>query len=156
MPIVLGLLGLQLWLARSRGEIWTHGGAVRRADRPLLFRVGFALYGLVFALFVVLVVLETWRAFAPPPLSERMTRLYPSAAAARKVEGHVILTCRVTPEYGVKDCRVASETPPAYGFGAAAIQAATLTTLSQADRARAIPGQFINLPIRFKLPTDKR
>jgi TonB family protein len=156
LPVLMGVAVWQLWRARTRGELAARGAIVSRADSPVLFLTGVIIYSAVLVAFATMAVLMAYRALAPLPLAQRMAGYYPSAAAAQKVEGHATLRCRVTPAYGVKDCQVTSETPPSYGFGPAAIQVATLMTLPPADRGKIQPGQFINLPIRFKLPSDRR
>jgi hypothetical protein len=65
----------------------------------------------------------------------------------------VVLHCTVTQAFGVKDCAVTSETPPGMGFGASALQISALYVVPQKDRALAHPGDALNLPIRFKMPT---
>jgi TonB family protein len=152
VPVLAGLCAWQLWRAGARGEIAARGNVVRRADAPALFLIGVIIYSAVLIVFSAVAVLMAYRALFPP-LAERMGGYYPRAAVAQKIEGHATLRCRVTTAYGVKDCQVTSETPPSYGFGSAAIQIAALTTLPPAERGRIQPGQFINLPIRFKLPT---
>ncbi|HEX3364428.1 TonB family protein [Phenylobacterium sp.] len=154
LPVVMGVAAWQLWRARTRGEFAARGNVIRYADSPGLFLTGVIIYSAVLAGFAAVAVLMAYRALVPLPLAQRMAGYYPSAAVAKKVEGHATLRCRVTPAYGVKDCQVTSETPPSYGFGAAAIQVATLMTLPPADRGTIRPGQFINLPIRFKLPAE--
>jgi TonB family protein len=157
IPLVMGFSGWQLWLAFTRGEVSSqYGGPVRRADAPIRFWFTAGAHALLILLFAAVGAVLAWRAIHPPPLEERIAALYPRAAVEQKVEGHAILACTVRPSYGVKDCRVASETPPAVGFGRAAIEIAKLITLPERDRGSTRPGQTINLPIRFKLPAGDR
>jgi TonB family protein len=151
-PLIAGILVWNLWRAFARGEVWSRGGVVARAKSPILFWIFVAMHG---TLLIALLVASAIHILFPPPLAERIAALYPRAAVAQKVEGHAVLSCTVTPSYGVKDCWVASESPPAVGFGPAAVEIAKLITLSGPDRTHVHPGQSISLPIRFKLPAGK-
>jgi TonB family protein len=153
------LAGATAWLIRravTRGEVVGRFGVVTRADNPATFwmAVGFNVAALL--VFGALALTLAARAISLSPAAERATALYPSRAAAQKASGLVVLRCTVTPAFGVKDCAVASETPPGLGFGAAALQISALQVLPAKDRPRAQPGQRINLPIRFKMPDVRR
>lgn len=54
----------------------------------------------------------------------------PQRARMDSVNGQVLLTCRVLRSTRVTDCRVTSERPRFYGFGQAALQAASLFRLN--------------------------
>jgi TonB family protein len=157
---VLALSGFglwQLWTAWSRGEVRSrYGGMVRRADQPIAFWTIVAASAIFPLACAVAAVLIAWRTLVPPPLAQRESALYPTRAAAQNVSGLVVLRCTVTETYGVKDCSVVSESPPGQGFAASALQISALQVLPEKDRARAVPGSEINLPIRFKIPTPKR
>jgi hypothetical protein len=147
------------WLIRRaviHGEVVGRFGVVTRADNPAGFwmAVGFNVAALL--VFGAIALTLAARAIAPPPAAERAAALYPSRAAAQKASGLVVLRCTVTPAFGVKDCAVAAETPPGLGFAASALQISALEVLPAKDRARAQPGQRINLPIRFKMPDNNR
>jgi hypothetical protein len=145
-----------LWRALTRGEVVGHfAGVVRRADAPFSFWLVVAVNIMALTVFGTAGVILAWRALVPPPVAQRATMLYPSRAVAQNASGLVILHCTVTPAFGVKDCTVASETPTGMGFAASALQISALEILPQKDRARAAPGQVINLPIRFKMPVKQ-
>jgi hypothetical protein len=142
-----------LWRAITRGEVVGQLGAFTRADAPIGFWLAVSVNALALAVFGAAALLLAWRALVPAPLAQRESALYPTHARAQNVSGLAILRCTVTEAFGVKDCSVTSETPPGLGFGASALQVSALYVLPQKDRARARPGQPINLPIRFKMPT---
>ncbi|WP_293366932.1 hypothetical protein [Phenylobacterium sp.] len=155
LPIVIGLFSWSLWRAFTRGELPPRVGGIRKTEAPIKFWVVVSVYGLAVAVWAAAGVLGIYRVFHPRPLAERIASYYPVAAVRQKVGGHAVLNCAVTSGYGVKDCHVVSESPPAMGFGPAALQISKLVTLPDRDRVGVHPGQVINLPIRFKLPVRK-
>ena len=64
---------------------------------------------------------------APPPAAPGASaqpsgdRYYPERAQREEVQGSARLDCRVTETLTLADCSIVSETPPGYGFGAAAV-----------------------------------
>lgn len=147
--------GWQVWAAHARRQaVARGGGAIRRSEAPRLFWTTVCVAGMTLATFAAVVALAAHRLLVPP-LGDRAAALYPSRALEQSVQGLVILHCTVTPDYGVKDCRVASETPAGMGFGASALQISALEVIPAKDRPRAKPGEPINLPIRFKMPEQK-
>jgi hypothetical protein len=155
--LALAFAAIAAWLLRraiTRGEVMgTFGAVFTRADAPIAFWLTAGVNALTLAVFGAAALVLAWRALIPAPLAQRESALYPTHARAQNVSGLVILHCTVTEAFGVKDCAVTSETPPGLGFGPSALQVSALFVLPQKDRARARPGQPINLPIRFKMPT---
>jgi hypothetical protein len=147
------LSGWLTWRAVTRGEVvGRFGGPITRTGAPVSFWLTVGVNALTLAAFAGAALVLVWHALVPAPLAQGQSALYPTRALAQNASGLVILRCTVTETFGVKDCSVASETPPGMGFAASALQVSALFALPQKDRARAAPGQSINLPIRFKIP----
>jgi TonB family protein len=93
----------------------------------------------------------------PPPSGDWVRkppvfRYYPERAQAERVEGVATLDCEVTPEGALQNCLVAAEDPPGWGFGATALQLATLFHMKPVANGTAPSSGRVEVPIRFKLP----
>jgi TonB family protein len=87
------------------------------------------------------------------PSGEDLTRLYPKAALAKKLEGFATIQCHVTAAGGLADCRTIDESPLGEGFGEAALaMASTFKMRPMAKDGAPVDGGTIRIPIRFKLP----
>lgn len=87
------------------------------------------------------------------PTGEAMLAAYPAAARLAHAGGRVVLSCAVTAQGGLEECRVLSQSPEGQGFGTAAL------TLARGFRMRTeladgspAEGRRISVPIRFVLP----
>jgi TonB family protein len=89
------------------------------------------------------------------PTAENLMVVFPPAALEKGVGGRAVLTCEVSVEGLLRKCKVDSETPPAMGFG----QAALALTPQFRMRPKTIDGvpvtAFVSLPINWPEP-DRR
>ncbi|HVK81638.1 MAG TPA: hypothetical protein VM915_13615 [Verrucomicrobiae bacterium] len=83
------------------------------------------------------------------PTAAQVYATYPERALREGIEGDVRLLCTVRDDRKL-DCAIHSETPIAYGFGAAAMRLAVLYTVS-ADDPRVAVGNRVILPIAYRL-----
>ena len=74
---------------------------------------------------------------------------YPRGALSQGVGGIVVLRCKVAVAGKLKDCVIHEETPPGFGFGEAALQAAPeLTALP--GLPGVVPGATVQYSITFR------
>ena len=150
-----GFATYQLCSAINRNRILDRRyGWVERAERPSVFWLYVWLNALVLVGGLGFSACEVWRESGLRPFAERAAELYPSEAADEEVSGRVIVSCTVTPTYGLRDCEVVESSPPGYHFGEAALKIAKAMTLPEKDRRVGRPGRVVRVPIRFKMPED--
>jgi TonB family protein len=143
----------QLWRAYSQGMIRGRGVDYNRRDNPIRFWmtvVACLIFPLLMIVYGALLVDRTWLR----PGLDHYSHVYPRQAQRENVESRVILRCKVAPSYRLRDCTVGWEERPGYGFGQSALQVAASYTLPEKDRARTQPGQTINFPVAFKMPSE--
>ena len=87
------------------------------------------------------------------PSDRDLQGVWPLAAAKMKVNGRAAITCVVTIEGLLADCRVVSETPPGAGFGQAALLLAPrfLMRPPMID-GKPVGGQQVTIPLNFEGP----
>ncbi|HEY3951314.1 M56 family metallopeptidase [Phenylobacterium sp.] len=87
--------------------------------------------------------------WAAKPKGEDVARVYPKANQDR-MGGSAAIDCRFAGDGRLTACKVASETPPGDGFGAAALALAPLFQAKPLSKSgEAVAGRAIRIPIRF-------
>jgi TonB family protein len=87
------------------------------------------------------------------PVAADITRFYPAAAKATKLEGSATITCRVDDEGRLGQCQLLREAPEGAGFGQAALSLADTFQMKPLDKeGRATAGQDVRIPFKFALP----
>lgn len=87
-----------------------------------------------------------------PPTTSVM-RIYPPKALIAEKSGKVTLRCSVSESFGVTSCKVMSENPRGYGFGAAAIELVRSFRMKSAtlDDLPVVPGMIVTFDVPFRL-----
>lgn len=90
----------------------------------------------------------SWSAMAIPA--------FPTTPAAQNVErARVRLSCIISPDWGLTDCQVESESPPDAGFGASALRSARESRLNPPANGTDIRGQLLLFVMRFEPSGDR-
>ena len=103
--------------------------------------------------------LATSQPVVPPhwerkPSGDDLMEAYPPAAASKDIEGRAIMVCTVDVYGDMDDCDVVSETPPGWGFGAAALRISLRLHMSPQLRNGVPEPSRVRIPIRFALPKE--
>jgi TonB family protein len=87
------------------------------------------------------------------PDADAMSRYYPPFAVFMSLQGRVRVSCVVTTSGSLSDCRVVSEVPAGFGFGAAALNMTDEFEMAPRTVDGApVGGARVNIPLRFGLP----
>lgn len=86
------------------------------------------------------------------PDGDKIARFYPERAQREEMEGAVTLTCIVGVDTRLRDCKVASETPLAYGFGEAALALSGDMRMAPAIRQGLPVESLVRVPLAFRMP----
>lgn len=85
-----------------------------------------------------------------PPNARDFARFYPHRALDQGRSGRVVLDCVAQPN-GMLDCSVASENPPGYGFGQAAVGISRQVRIQPTmPDGRSVAGGHLRLPLTFR------
>lgn len=89
------------------------------------------------------------------PSKAEIKAAYPPSALTRKITGKAELSCLITPEKTLTDCRVDQEIPAGEGFGPAALTLADRYRLQATDElGRDVVGRRDRIEITFLAPGD--
>lgn len=89
------------------------------------------------------------------PSKDEIKAAYPPSALARKITGKAELSCLITPDKTLSDCRVDRESPASEGFGAAAMTLTSRYRLQTTDElGREVVGRRDKIEITFLAPGD--
>lgn len=130
-------------------------GRARRAGGILAFVAltlggGYAAWAAQPAPAEAMVVQPDW---VSRPTGADLVRLYPADAVARRVEGMVLMQCRVERDGALTACVILREGPQDVGFGDAALEMAPLFRMKPMSRdGRPVAGGVVRIPIRFVVP----
>lgn len=83
------------------------------------------------------------------PNMAQLNAAWPRAALQARQEGGAVVVCRVTTGGALADCRVRSETPTGYGFGAAALLLTPNFQMKPATHDGAPVSSQVSIPIKF-------
>lgn len=87
------------------------------------------------------------------PSYEMVKAVTPKVAREKRIEGRVVMDCRVDAQGRMGGCLVISEEPNALGLGAAALKLAPYYKLSPTlPDGRSVGGGVVRLPINFGSP----
>jgi protein TonB len=86
------------------------------------------------------------------PTNEDMVRYYPPRANTLEKEGSATISCVVTEQGTMSNCRVVSETPSGFQFGDAALKMSKIFKMRpKTEDGRPVGGASWSTTIRFKL-----
>lgn len=84
--------------------------------------------------------------------SSEILAVYPAEAQRHRVSGRITMHCIVATDGQLKDCEVASEDPPGWGFGQAGLRLTPLFRMTPGE-VHGVPVESeLLLPLRFQSP----
>jgi protein TonB len=87
------------------------------------------------------------------PSDQDLIAAYPAEARKRGVRGAAVLDCGLTDGGRLTDCQIAQESPPGYGFGAAALRVSTRFQMTAFyPDGRPVAGGRVQIPVHFGPP----
>jgi TonB family protein len=87
------------------------------------------------------------------PTGQDLANVFPKKAIEEGRAGKATIACQVTVEGFLQNCKVTSESPKDYNFGAAGLQLAPQFRMSPKIRGgKAVPGGSVTIPINWGAP----
>jgi len=86
------------------------------------------------------------------PRPEDFVAVFPMEAFRRGIGGRAKVSCTVTPQGTLRDCKVLEEDPPGLGFGAAALALMPQFMMKPATEGGRAVASTVNIPITFASP----
>lgn len=87
------------------------------------------------------------------PTGEDLARYFPDRAQKESVSGKATITCGVTAQGLLENCKVLKEAPKGYGFGEAAVGMASAFRMSpKRIDGQAVEGGRVTIPLVFNVP----
>lgn len=87
------------------------------------------------------------------PTPEMLRAVWPKAAMGKaRADGKALISCKVSVQGTLFDCKVESESPPGLGFGSAAIAMAPQLLMNPATRNGQPFVSTVRIPVDFKIP----
>jgi TonB family protein len=121
----------------------------RDAPRPITFRFTANPPAVTPDVFARPMIIEPDWAAAVAPINP----VYPKAAFRAGVSGRATLSCEVSVEGRLQDCKVIDETPPGYDFGDAALKLSRYFRMTpQLRDGVPVGGAKVTFPVAFALP----
>jgi TonB family protein len=89
------------------------------------------------------------------PTQDNISRVYPTEALRKQLDGHVMLQCTVDTEGYLFNCVVREETPAGSGFGNAALEITAYIRMTPATSLGLPTASSVEVPINFLLPNHR-
>lgn len=88
------------------------------------------------------------------PTGQDIANVFPKKAIEDGVGGRATIGCQVTTEGFLQNCKVLSESPKDYNFGAAGLQLTPQLRMTPKIRGgKAVPGGEVSIPINWEAPS---
>ncbi|THD78498.1 MAG: energy transducer TonB [Phenylobacterium sp.] len=84
------------------------------------------------------------------PSQDDLQAVYPETARHQKVRGEAVIDCTLDSNGRLTACRAVEETPPGYGFGAAAVRLAGKFHMTPLyPDGQSVAGGHVKIPVHF-------